>query len=132
MRKPAYCICKNKGAHQLCDSTIQNIKHLSIFCGCTARFVSDLVGNPEDRFSRDTAQIMQLWSIKLSKHVAKRGTDQTAQMHCSSMFKAGFLVMIQHSMCFCHGSFTEHCPSSFPLPSPQTGSPWGSSRTSSP
>ena len=29
----------------------------SLFCGCTARFVSDLVGNPEDRISRDAAQI---------------------------------------------------------------------------
>ena len=26
------------------------------FCGCTARFVSDLVGNHEDRFSRDAAK----------------------------------------------------------------------------
>ena len=24
---------------------------LAIFCGCTARFVSDLVGNTKDRFS---------------------------------------------------------------------------------
>ena len=31
---------------------------LSIFCGCTAWFVSDLVGNPEDRFSPEAAQIM--------------------------------------------------------------------------
>ena len=28
-----------------------------IFCGSTARFVSDLVGNPEDRFSHNEAQI---------------------------------------------------------------------------
>ena len=28
---------------------------LAIFCGCTAQFVSDLVGNPEDRFCRDMA-----------------------------------------------------------------------------
>ena len=27
-----------------------------IFCGCTAWFVSDLVGNPEDRFSHNAAQ----------------------------------------------------------------------------
>ena len=31
-------------------------KPLAIFCSCTARFVLDLVGNPEGRFSRDTAQ----------------------------------------------------------------------------
>ena len=33
------------------------VKPLAIFCGCTARFVSDLVGNPEDRFSHNEAQI---------------------------------------------------------------------------
>ena len=35
----------------------QNVKPLAIFCGCTARFASDLVGNPEDRFSHNEAQI---------------------------------------------------------------------------
>ena len=28
---------------------------LDIFCGCTARFVLELVGNPEDRFSHNEA-----------------------------------------------------------------------------
>ena len=28
---------------------------LAIFCGCTASVVSDLVGNPQDRFSHDEA-----------------------------------------------------------------------------
>ena len=36
---------------------VLNFKLLSIFCGCTDRFVSDLVGNHEDRFSRVGAQI---------------------------------------------------------------------------
>ena len=36
---------------------IRNFKPLATFCGCTARFVSDLVGNAEDRFSHDEAQI---------------------------------------------------------------------------
>ena len=31
----------------------------AILCGCTARFVSDLVGNPEDRLSHNEAQITQ-------------------------------------------------------------------------
>ena len=35
---------------------ILNFKPLTI-CGCTARFVSDLVGNPEDRFCCNVAQI---------------------------------------------------------------------------
>ena len=29
--------------------------NLTIFCGCTARFVSDLVGNPKERFFHDAA-----------------------------------------------------------------------------
>ena len=33
----------------------QNFKPLTILCGLTARFVSDLVGNPEDRGFRVTA-----------------------------------------------------------------------------
>ena len=32
-----------------------NFKPLGIFCDCTAPFVSDLVGNPEDRFSQNEA-----------------------------------------------------------------------------
>ena len=31
----------------------------TIFCGCKDRFVSDLVGNREDRFSHNEAQIIQ-------------------------------------------------------------------------
>ena len=79
MRKPAFCICVNKGADQLrgnrtadqllcfcyIDSTInpstpsiRNFKPLAIFCDCTARFVSDLVGNPKDRFSHHEAHII--------------------------------------------------------------------------
>ena len=35
-----------------------NFQPLNFFCGCTARFVLDLVRNPEDRFSHDTAHFM--------------------------------------------------------------------------
>ena len=66
MGKPAICPGENKGADQLAgnreadqrlcfrysDSTvpllllkIRNFKILALFCVCTARFVSDLVGN---------------------------------------------------------------------------------------
>ena len=78
MRKPAFCICENKDADQLrgnreadqrlCFRYINSIipllskseifKPLAIFCDCTARFESDLVGNPEDRFSHNEAQII--------------------------------------------------------------------------
>ena len=78
MRKPAFCMCENKDTDQLrgnceadqrlcflyTDSTIpllsksEKFKPLANSCDCTARFVSDQVGNPEDRFSHDEAQII--------------------------------------------------------------------------
>ena len=79
VRKTAFCICENNAdklhgnreADQcLCfrytDSTIPLLsksempsldRYLTVFCGCTARFVSDLVGKPEDRFSHNKAHI---------------------------------------------------------------------------
>ena len=66
MRKPAFCICENKDADQLrgnheADQRLclrymvstmpQPPKSEILSRGCTARFVSDLVRNPEDRFS---------------------------------------------------------------------------------
>ena len=81
MRKPAFCICENKDADQfrgnreadqrLCfrctDSTIPlHFKPLANFCPCTAWFVSDLVENPEDRFSHNEAHIPNL-SVLLLK-----------------------------------------------------------------
>ena len=74
MRKPAFCICENKDADQfrgnreayqrLCfrytdRSIIRNFKPPAIFYNCTAWFVSDLVGNPEDRFSHNEAHFLQ-------------------------------------------------------------------------
>ena len=66
VRKPDFCLCENKGADQLhsnceddqhfcfryTDSTISLLlkSEISSFCDCIGRFVSDLVGNPEDRF----------------------------------------------------------------------------------
>ena len=77
MRRPAFCICENKDADQLrgnreadqrlcfryTDSKFpllsksEIFKSLAIMCGCTAWFVSDLVGNPEDRFSQNEAHM---------------------------------------------------------------------------
>ena len=40
------------------DSTFPLLsKSLAIVCGCTARFVSDLVGKSGDRFTHDTAHL---------------------------------------------------------------------------
>ena len=79
MRNLASCICENKDADQFhgngeadqrlffgyTDSTISLLAKSEIsshcyLCGCTARFVSDLVGNPEDRFSHNEAHFKSL------------------------------------------------------------------------
>ena len=64
MRKLDFCICENKDVDQLHGNgeadqrfCFRNIDSLAILCGCTARFVSCLVGNPEDRFSQNEAHI---------------------------------------------------------------------------
>ena len=41
----------------LSTSEIRNFKPLVIFCECTDLFVLDMVGNPKDRISHDTALI---------------------------------------------------------------------------
>ena len=84
MRKPAFCICENKDADQLrgdreadqrlcfryIASTIpllpiyiyiRTFKPLGLFCGCRARFVLDLIGNPEDRFSHNEAHFLKAY-----------------------------------------------------------------------
>ena len=81
MRKPEFCICENKDADQLrsncaadqrlcfryTDSTIPLLpKSEIIICGCTARFVWGLVGNPEDRFSQNEARIIFSSNIYLA------------------------------------------------------------------
>ena len=84
MRKPDFCLCENKGADQLrsnceadqrlcfryTDSTIPFLSKseissfwsASVSTDCTGRFVSDLVGNPEDRFSRVAAKLIHAYS----------------------------------------------------------------------
>ena len=76
MRKPALCICKNKEADQLRGNHIADQRLCVLYTDSTthllpkseisshypssvairaAQFLSDLVGNPEDRFSHDEA-----------------------------------------------------------------------------
>ena len=58
MRKPAFCICKYKGADQrLFFHYIDSTVHLLLLFNSAAQFVSDLVGNLKDRFSRNAALI---------------------------------------------------------------------------
>ena len=71
MTKPAICICtcESKGADQLCRAFVFStymyidiIVQLHYFLNpkfqassCTARFASDLVGNPKENFSSEVA-----------------------------------------------------------------------------
>ena len=88
MRKPDFCITKYKGADQLhgdrqvdqclcfhyIDSAFpllskyRNFRPLAIFCGCKVRFESDLVGNPEDRFSNLDQILRSLFDLMLIIH----------------------------------------------------------------
>ena len=79
MRKPDFYLCENKGTDQLLSNFTADQHHsfcylesaipplplpkiskfLTFFWDCTGRFVSDLVGNPEDRLSRSVAHIFK-------------------------------------------------------------------------
>ena len=84
MRILAFCICENKDADQLrgyreadqrlcfrytnntiplSTTYIRNFKPLAISCGCTVWFVSDQVGNPENRFSQNEAHIEHIANV---------------------------------------------------------------------
>ena len=52
---------KKTGRLNACPS----FKLVAVFCGCTARFVSELVENSEDRFSHDASQLFVIVSFTL-------------------------------------------------------------------
>ena len=73
MRKPTICIGEKKATDQLCSNCTADQHFVfatkivqsfflnpKFFRDCTDQFVSDLVGNPEDWFSRFTAHIGKL------------------------------------------------------------------------
>ena len=84
MRKPALCLYANskvvdqpaQSDQELCCSLSKkyntpcfynrNLGPPWVFYGCTARFVSDLVGNPEYRFSLDETQISYVKPARLT------------------------------------------------------------------
>ena len=77
MRKPVYAVCEQQRRRSACASAqsdqrlccslprshdtssfyTRNFKPLLSFCGCAGWFESTLVADPEDRFSRDEAQM---------------------------------------------------------------------------
>ena len=89
MRKPVYAICEQQRRRSACASAqsdqhlccslprqynvssfyIRNFKPLASFFGCTGRFESYLVKNPEDRFSRDEAHIVVAYSEHISVYI---------------------------------------------------------------
>ena len=102
MRKPVFAICeqqRRRSAHasaqsdqHLCCSLprwynissfyILNFKRLASFCSCTGWFVSYLVANPEDRFSRERANfilgnkgIIKTNNLQTKPHWQKRLLD---------------------------------------------------------
>ena len=96
VRKPAFCVCENKDADQLhgnreadqplCFRYIEStfpllpkyeIQPLAILCGCTAWFMWDLVGNPEDRFSHNEAHMILIAQLRrVSRKPLQRVSDQ--------------------------------------------------------
>ena len=102
MRKPAFCICENKGADQLrgygnreadqrlcfryTDSTISLFpKPLAIFCNCTARFVWDHVKYPEDRFSHNEAHLWVCHEGQCQVNIPEKGQQ--------TVFYLGLLIV---------------------------------------
>ena len=58
----SYCEADQRLCLRYTDSTISLLlkSEISSFCDCTGRFVSDLVGNPEDRFSCLESQLNKI------------------------------------------------------------------------
>ena len=118
MRSPDFCIYENKGTDQLCsdstadqhlcfcymDSTVppllstyaQNFKVLGFFCCCTGRFVSEVVRNPEDRFSCDTTHRISVhWPSGRMSSQRMRGQKFDTQLgHVVSMSKTHSLTLV--------------------------------------
>ena len=67
MKNPAFCMCNQCLVFCYIDSTISLLSKSEIpqifLCGSTALFTLDLVGNPDDRFSRNAAHITPVEQI---------------------------------------------------------------------
>ena len=55
---------KEKNLKERLQFPVINSLLLAIFCGCAARFLSDLNGNPGERLSQDVAQIREKYKMK--------------------------------------------------------------------
>ena len=80
-----------------------NFKPLAIFCGSTARFKSDLVGNPLDRFSHNEAHIKnesRLSSISKALSYSKNHNQYVAikKITNRSGLETIFLIAIKNAV----------------------------------
>ena len=69
----AFIFATLDSAISLLSKSDPKFKPLAIFCGCTDWFVSDLVGNPEHRFSRDAAQMNNVVNFSVGQRWRWRG-----------------------------------------------------------
>ena len=82
MRKPVFALCKQQRRRSPCapcSCYVLNFKTVASLCGCAGRFVSYLVATPEDRFSRDEAQIIGPYHEKtcLQKYATRYVSNRT-------------------------------------------------------
>ena len=98
IRKPTIYICENKRRRSVTaklisafvfatwivqspSSFIQNFQPLTIFCNCTARFVSDLAGNPNCWFSHAQA------------HVCLHSSSLPEKNHLDPLYSCSYIVL---------------------------------------
>ena len=67
-------------------------KFLAVFSGCAARFVLDLVGNAEDKFSHDKPQIMVILLISQTQ----RKNQNSLLVKCQNDNFSNLLVKSQN------------------------------------
>ena len=119
MRTTDLCLCENKCADQLCSNCIadqricfrytdREIPLLLIskacFCNCTSKFVSDLVGNLEDRFPWVAAH-----TVKLRRKVTPLCT-WSALVSALITITASKVHFVVHTKCtYCYLSSWQYC-----------------------
>ena len=104
---------------------MRNFKLLAILCGCTAWFVWDLVGNPEDRLSHKEAHMIYFRLVKTLFSLAREnkpsiifidevdalcGSRSENESESARRIKTEFLVQMQgvgndndgKSLCFAY------------------------------
>ena len=113
-RKPDFFLGENKGTDQLCSNCTADLQlisafvfatrivqflfylnpkfQVSVFIDCTGRFVSDLVRNPKDQFSRIMAH--RFW-IRMSvyTHLLKIRLSHTFPSSASVLFAVPYLFI---------------------------------------